>query len=49
MVLIGKRDFVLCVIVMILGMSFIICLNVLFFKKLDLSLFLDIIILGQTL
>ena len=41
---IGKRDFVLCVIVMILGISFIICLNVLFFKKRDLNLFLDIIL-----
>ena len=30
---IGKRDIVLCVIVMTLGMSFIICLNVLFFQE----------------
>ena len=30
MELIGEIDFVLCEIVMILGMSFIICLNVLF-------------------
>ena len=44
MELIGERDFVLYVIAMILGMSFIICLNVLFFKKLDKSLFLDIIL-----
>ena len=30
---IGKRDIVLCVIVIMLGMSFIICLNVLFFQE----------------
>ena len=44
MELIDERDFVVCVIVIILGMSLIICLNVFFFKKLDLSLFLDIIL-----
>ena len=44
MELISERDFVLCVIVMILGKCFIINLNVPFFKKLDKSLFLDIIL-----
>ena len=45
----GERDFVFYVIAMISGMSFIICLDVPFFKKLDNSLFLEIILFDQIL
>ena len=40
----GERYFVFYVIVMVLGMSLIISLNIFFFKKLDNSLFLYIIL-----